>query len=146
MQDLAGLFRGDYPSAVYLLESDLSVEHIREKADQAGLQFFHLDGTTISNKAGFYAVLKSTMHFPEGTGNNWDAMSDRLGDLSWLLPVGCVILYASFQCFAQGEPENFSVAYFVFQEAATIKEAQWPFYVLYRGDKAFAPLEIKHFD
>lgn len=47
----------------------------------------------VSNKEKLMSVLKEALRFPEHFGQNWDALSDCLRDLSWLPPGQVALLH-----------------------------------------------------
>jgi len=47
----------------------------------------------IADKAALLKTLKSALRFPEYFGNNWDALSDCLTDLSWIQAQRVVIVH-----------------------------------------------------
>lgn len=54
-----------------------------------------LDGGTLTNKHRLLAALGHALDFPDYYGENWDALEECLGDLSWRTgPVSLVIHHA----------------------------------------------------
>lgn len=50
---------------------------------QAGFALFEADLGAVQSKGEFLAAIAQAIHAPEWFGNNWDALADALGDLSW---------------------------------------------------------------
>jgi hypothetical protein len=50
---------------------------------QAGFTLFEADLAAVHDKGGFLDAMAQAVHAPSGFGNNWDALADVLGDLSW---------------------------------------------------------------
>src|SRR3972149_2236288 len=51
---------------------------------QAGCALFEADMAAVQGKGEFLAAVAQALKAPEWFGNNWDALADALGDLSWL--------------------------------------------------------------
>jgi hypothetical protein len=57
-----------------------------------GVGLFELDGGAVEDGPGLLTALADAMHFPADTGQQWDAVIDRLTDLSWE-PAGSYVLF-----------------------------------------------------
>jgi RNAse (barnase) inhibitor barstar len=77
----------------------MPVETNKFAFDDAGL---HLDPAQdfvarvpagISNRAQLFQVLRTSLKLPSYFGNNWDALSDCLRDLSWIEPRRVAIIH-----------------------------------------------------
>lgn len=78
-------------SGVYFVTSpDLDTLHVA--ARDAGLLVRRIDLGGCTNKAGLMMRIGSALEFPSGSGRNWDALTDRLRDLSWLAADGYMLL------------------------------------------------------
>jgi len=70
---------------------------LRAAAAQDGFALFEADMAAVHGKGEFLAAVAQALKAPEWFGNNWDALADALGDLSWsnvsgLPPSGYVLL------------------------------------------------------
>lgn len=132
--------RRELPSSVYLFREDWKVEDINLVVEAAGFAFFYLDGTEILTESDFMNSGATSMNFPEGFGENWDAFYDFMRDLSWYPAQGYLLLYDNFQFFSQDSPEAFFIAYRNMQTAAEFWEKRsQKFYVLLRGQESALP-------
>ncbi len=62
-------------------------------ARDAGLLVRRIDLGGCTGKAMLMLRLAAALDFPAGSGSNWDALSDRLRDLSWLPAAGYALLF-----------------------------------------------------
>ena len=74
LQDLneAGVYRLNCP-----------LDDLRVAVAQVGFALFETELGAVHNKGGFLTAVAQAIHAPSGFGNNWDALADALGDLSW---------------------------------------------------------------
>jgi len=68
-------------SGVYRAPHDLAELTRRAAASRAA--WLHADLAQVQDKPGLLRVLAGVLGFPRDFGNNWDALSDSLQDLSW---------------------------------------------------------------
>lgn len=90
MDDLHTRLRDVHEAGVYRLNCTADV--LREAAHDAGFMLFELDLAHVHNKGELLAGIAETIGAPEWFGNNWDALGDALGDLSWCPAKGYVVL------------------------------------------------------
>ena len=139
MDKLQVLLDSGYKPDVYVLESDLAVDIIRHMIEQAGYNFFYLDGKRIVSEQDFFQEAQQALAFPY-FGQNWDAFDDCVSDMSWVpLAKGNVILYDEFEQFAQNDLNGFKLAFHGLQYATRVDITPQPTYVLLRGDRSFLP-------
>jgi hypothetical protein len=83
LQDLteAGFYRLNCP-----------LKELREAAAQLCFAVMEADLKAVHDKNGFLEAVASAIQAPDGFGNNWDALADTLGDLSWQSAKGYVLL------------------------------------------------------
>ncbi len=83
LQDLneAGAYRLNCP-----------LDELRAAVAQVGFALFEADLAAVNDKGGFLAAVAQAIHAPGWFGNNWDALADALGDLSWQPAAGYVLL------------------------------------------------------
>ncbi len=67
-------------------------DELREAVAQAGCALFEADMAAMQGKGEFLAAVARAIHAPGWFGNNWDALADALGDLSWQPAAGYVLL------------------------------------------------------
>ena len=56
---------------------------LRAAVTQAGFALFEAELAAVQGKGEFLAAMAQAIHAPDWFGNNWDALADALGDLSW---------------------------------------------------------------
>ena len=67
-------------------------EDIIAAASACGYAVFRVDLSGVETKAGLLAALARDMAFPDWFGQNWDALADCLGDLSWRPAEGYLVM------------------------------------------------------
>jgi hypothetical protein len=67
-------------------------EELRAAVAQAGFALFEADLAAVHGKGELLAAVAQALKAPEWFGNNWDALADALGDLSWQPAPGYVLL------------------------------------------------------
>ncbi len=78
-------------SGVYFVTSP-DLDTLQVAARDAGLLVRRVDLGGCSDKATLLMRIGSALDFPSGSGRNWDALTDRLRDLSWLAAEGYMLL------------------------------------------------------
>lgn len=90
MDQLYKRLRDVHEAGVYRLNCTL--DELRSAAGEAGFSLFEIDLAEAHNKAAVMAALAEAIAAPEWFGNNWDALADALGDLSWRPAPGYVLV------------------------------------------------------
>lgn len=90
MDDLHKRLRDVHEAGVYRLNCTL--DDLRAAAQDAGFALIEVDLAAAHNKGALLAALAERIGAPEWFGNNWDALADALGDLSWNPAPGYVML------------------------------------------------------
>ncbi len=90
MDNLCKRLRDVHEAGVYRLNCTLSDVH--QAANEAGFAVFDADLTEAHGKGAVLAALAQAIEAPSWFGNNWDALADALGDLSWKSAPGYVLL------------------------------------------------------
>lgn len=90
MDDLALRLKNIKEAGVYIINCELSDVH--SAASEAGFTVFDADLATVRSKSEFLAAVAPAIEAPEWFGNNWDALADALGDLSWKPAAGYVLV------------------------------------------------------
>jgi hypothetical protein len=70
------------------------------------------------DKADALARIGKALQFPGRFGANWDALADCLGDLSWLLAPGYLLLIENSSEWQAAENEDFDTLLAILNEAA----------------------------
>jgi RNAse (barnase) inhibitor barstar len=136
---LAELLREPAQSgAYYLTASDL--EPLQDAAAELGLCCAHVSLDGCRDKQELMHRFASVLEFPEGFGNNWDALADSLGDLSWLGADGYVLGLMHSQGFRQSHPADYDALVSVLEDVADGWRAQavpfWAFITVPDADFA----------
>ena len=90
MDDLALRLKNIEEAGVYSINCELSDMH--SAAMDAGFTVFNADLATVQSKSEFLAAVAQAIEAPVWFGNNWDALADALGDLSWKPAAGYVLV------------------------------------------------------
>ncbi|MGZ4428261.1 MAG: barstar family protein [Nocardioidaceae bacterium] len=110
MSGLAALLAGHNPPDLYQWHSAAHVQDIEHAVDHAGWKFVHLDGWTIEDTTSFLKATAVAFEFPPDFGQNFDALSDCLGDISAGDQQGVVLLWDGWSPFARHDEQAFRVA------------------------------------
>jgi len=78
-------------AGVYFVTSD-DLSTLDVAARDAGLLVRRIDLGGCADKPTLMMRIGTALDFPSGSGRNWDALSDRLRDLSWLPAAGYALL------------------------------------------------------
>ena len=82
MSDLCQRLQNKDEAGVYQLSCPVEVLH--GNADLAELRMFEIDLAKVHGKGEFLAAVAKAIQAPDWFGHNFDALSDALGDLTWL--------------------------------------------------------------
>ena len=100
-------------------------------AAAAKLRCHAADLRSVANKSEMLAALAKGLALPEHFGDNWDALADCLGDLSWMPADGYLILLEHCDGFRAGDGGDFTMALQVFAAASEAwRGVRVPFWVL----------------
>ena len=83
----------------------------------AGLLTRRIDLRDCGNKATLMLRLATALDFPAGSGRNWDAVSDRLRDLSWLPAPGYALLFDAADELRDADETGFDTLLEILDEA-----------------------------
>ena len=67
-----------------------------------------IDGTSIRTKAEFMTAVADALSFPDWFGNNLDALSDCLSDLSWLPEGEHVLVWSAPEVLREADPRAYA--------------------------------------
>lgn len=90
MENLCQRLREVHEAGVYRLNCTL--EDLRAAVLKDGFALIEVDLSVVHSKGELLAALAQAIGAPEWFGNNWDALADALGDLSWRPASGYVLL------------------------------------------------------
>lgn len=85
-------------------------------ARDAGLLPRRIDLGDCANKATLMLRLAVALDFPSGSGRNWDAISDRLRDLSWLPAAGYALLFDDANGLRDADETSFDTLLEILEE------------------------------
>ncbi len=128
---LTEVLAGTAAPGVYEIDDNTEPAVIGNLIAERGWQLFRLDGVGVSDKATFLAAIAAACDFPEWFGNNWDALADSLGDLSWAPAAGYVLLYEHHVGY-ESSPEWSMVVSILEETTQRWERAGVPFFVLLR--------------
>lgn len=104
----------------------------------AGLAARRVDLSHCEGKHALLLRLATQLDFPDSTGRNWDALSDRLRDLQWLGAEGYMLLLDDARGLRRRDPASFNTLLEVLEEASQFWIAQevpfWAFVALDEED------------
>jgi Barstar (barnase inhibitor) len=135
MSDLAQRLRDVDEAGIFRLNCEMQKLHAI--AAEAGMVLLEADLSAVGSKGEFLAAVAQAVKAPEWFGNNWDALADALGDLSWLdmavEPVpGYVLLLHNGGEMLGLSPEEHAIALEIFGDAVKFWKSQdKPFWVFF---------------
>ncbi|WP_228062547.1 barstar family protein [Lysobacter sp. H23M47] len=89
-----------------------------EAAASLDFAIARIDLAGCTGKADALERIARGLSFPGWFGGNWDALADCLGDLSWLLAPGYMLLIANSGAWRAAQPEEFDTLLAILNEAA----------------------------
>ena len=110
----------DDPSqaGVYFATND-DLRTIGMAARDAGLLARSIDLRGCKTKATLLLRLSIALDVPNGSGRNWDALSDQLRDLAWLPAPGYALLFDDAADLRDADETSFNTLLDILQEAAS---------------------------
>lgn len=105
-------------------------------AAAAGLNFatVRLDLGKCRDTAGLFARFAAVFRFPEWFGDNWDALADCLGDLSWWPANGYVLVLGDTDTFRHACPDDWQQLLDLLSDTTeTWRAAAVPFWTVVTG-------------
>ena len=142
-QDFRKVLTDVRKSGIYNLPAPGAAPIIKA-AQEAGFAVFRISLKGVTDKDAFLAALARALNFPEGFGDNWDALSDCLTDLSWIDAEGYLLLLEHCEEWASHAQGDFMVAADIFNTAAAVwrdedGRAFWVFADLHPNGLALLP-------
>lgn len=130
--DLAALAQS--PPGVLWHEAEAPPADLAARATAAGLALHRVDLSGAHGKKALLAALGRALRFPVHYGQNWDALADCLGDLSWLEPGPLLVSLEQAGPLAARAPGDLATALDVLREAAAAwRERGRPVLFLWQG-------------
>ena len=78
-------------------------ERVAQAVRGTKLSFARVSLSNVSDKRALMRTLAAGLGFPEGFGENWDALEDCLSDLSWRAGAGHVLVFEGFEFLPREE-------------------------------------------
>jgi hypothetical protein len=133
MSKLQAVLQQQIAPGVYRFPSRASLSTLQAEAEEQGWRLFHLDGTTIHDKASFLAAAKTAFGMPGYVGNNWDAFEEAVNDLAWAPAPGYALVYDDAANLDEHDPATLTAAVDILATAADNWQAAGkPFFALLR--------------
>ncbi|HEV2608532.1 MAG TPA: barstar family protein [Xanthomonadaceae bacterium] len=108
----------DARNAGAMLVSQDDLPDLHHAAQLNGLLCKRVDLAGCRSKLNLLDRIAHVLQFPKTFGRNWDALSDCLGDLSWLPAKGYWIEFAHAAELRKAAPEDFDTLMSVLDDAA----------------------------
>jgi RNAse (barnase) inhibitor barstar len=137
MKSSLGTLLDSGESGLFLLEGlgDSDTEMVALQARARGYQFLNLDCRAVGDKAALMQAARQAFELPAYFGENWDALTDCLMDLSWLSGLRWVLLASGLQRLWAQDPESYHTTLEILREVCAFwEEQERPFMVLLRED------------
>ena len=131
-----GLDRPDRCGVFFVTDDDMDALGVASR--DAGLAVRRIDLEGSGDKATLLLRIGSALDFPAGSGRNWDALSDRLRDLSWIEAGGYALLLENAGDLQDADEAAFDMLLDVLEEAAAAwRDRAVPFWVFLAMPMAF---------
>lgn len=131
-----GLDQPDRCGVFFVTDDDLDALGVASR--DAGLAVRRIDLDGCADKATLLLRIGSALDFPAGSGRNWDALSDRLRDLSWIEAGGYALLLENAGDLRQADEAGFDTLLDVLEEAAAAwRDRAVPFWAFLAMPMAF---------
>ncbi|QIL20449.1 barstar family protein [Thermomonas sp. HDW16] len=105
-------------TGVYFVTAD-DIGTLDMASRDAGLLARRIDLRDCADKATLMLRLSTALDFPPGSGRNWDALSDRLRDLSWLPAAGYALLFDDARDLRDADETSFDTLLEILDEAVS---------------------------
>ena len=131
-------------AGVYFVTTE-DLDTLDVAARDAGLVVRRIDLGDCADKATMMMRIGTALDFPSGTGRNWDALTDRLRDLSWLPADGYALLVDMAGDLRDADEGDFDTLLEILEDTASDWVARkmpfWAFLAL--PENAFDALESR---
>lgn len=123
-----GLDQPDRCGVFFVTDDDLDALGVASR--DAGLAVRRIDLGGCDDKATLLLRVGNALDFPAGSGRNWDALSDRVRDLSWIEAGGYALLFENAGDLQDADEAAFDTLLDVLEEAAAAwRDRAVPFWV-----------------
>lgn len=109
---------GDATRAGVYFVTAADIDMLHMAARDAALCARRLDLRDCRDKTTLLMRLGAALDFPAGSSRNWDALADRLRDLSWLPAAGYALLFDDAADLRSVDEASFDTLLEVLEEAA----------------------------
>lgn len=131
-----GLDQPDRCGVFFVTDDDLDALGVASR--DAGLAVRRVDLGDCGDKATLLLRIGNALDFPAGSGRNWDALSDRVRDLSWIEADGYALLLEDAGDLQDADEAAFDMLLDVLEEAAAAwRDRAVPFWVFLAMPMAF---------
>jgi hypothetical protein len=124
-------------SGVFFVSAD-DIATLGAACRDAGLRVQRIDLAGCTGKSMLLLRMATALDFPAGTGRNWDALTDRLRDLSWRPAAGHALLFDAAASFRDADESSFEILLDILDETASDWRARdiafWAFLALPEND------------
>ena len=131
-------------AGVYFVTTE-DLDTLDVAARDAGLVVRRIDLGGCADKATMMMRIGTALDFPSGSGRNWDALTDRLRDLSWLPADGYALLIDMAGDLRDADEGDFDTLLEILEDTASDWVARkvpfWAFLAL--PENAFDALESR---
>ncbi|KON82479.2 barstar family protein [Azoarcus sp. PA01] len=114
--ELASVLQQPERAGVYHLPQH-GAEAITRAAHELDFPVLQVDLSGCADKGDFLARIAAGLQFPDWFGQNWDALADCLGDMTWLPADGYVIILEHADRLRGAAEADFITALEIFDEA-----------------------------
>jgi len=95
------------PPWLHLVVLDREEQLESVSAVPPGFVFRTIDGRRARTKHGLLAECARALEFPEGSGQNWDALEEMLADLEWLPATGYLLIVTDADELLADHPDDY---------------------------------------
>ena len=132
-EDLCARLQDVNETGVYRLSCPLAV--LEANVMLSGMILFEADISAVHSKGEFLAVVAQTIRAPDWFGQNWDALADVLGDLSWQPADGYVLLFCGGDAKLGLNIADHEIVMDIFNDTVTYWKSQGkPFWVFFADE------------
>jgi RNAse (barnase) inhibitor barstar len=135
--DLRSVLADPEHSGAYFIDAR-DTQAMADAGEALGYAVIRVDLDGCQDKADLMKRIATAGRFPDWFGDNWDALADALGDLSWLPAEGHLALIENASAWRTAHPQEFDTLLDILNEAAFHwAEQDIPFWALlpFPGDQ-----------
>jgi RNAse (barnase) inhibitor barstar len=133
MNDMCSRLQNVKEAGIYTLNCPLTM--LEANVALSGLALLEVNLSGVSGKGALLASLAQVLQAPDWFGHNWDALTDVLGDLSWLPAEGYVLLLRNGGERLGLSEADFAIVTEIFEETVKYWKTQHkPFWVFFANE------------